>query len=183
MDGFNKVIDLFSESKLITVVISIVIVYSALVILYDLFTKSEIEKKLSFQGRDRVLLGLILFIFYFFMVTGVALDQVIKVIKDSSIWIALLALFSITLAIYIIALILLACIYFIFNLKSNKKTIEVKLFCDKNEYWTIYKVTKDNRVILKKDDEYLTISDIKELDYKIMRAREVEKRKTSKREK
>ncbi len=36
------------------------------------------------------------------------------------------------------------------------------------EYWRIYKVTKDNRVILKKDNDYLLLTDVKELENKII---------------
>ncbi|GIN74747.1 hypothetical protein J14TS2_52220 [Bacillus sp. J14TS2] len=53
---------------------------------------------------------------------------------------------------------------------------EVKLYEDKKEYWEIRKVTRENRVILNKNGDYITLSNVKELDNKIIREKSKKKK-------
>lgn len=179
MDALIKVINVSGVPYLSMAAGIISIFYFIGHLIYDIFTKSDIEKKLSYRGRDRITTMILLFIFYFIIIVLAAFNEVMTIIKDYNLWIAmfvvgvatLLCLILLIFLLGIIKLILISKSYFVYEIKIN----------DKEEYWKILKVTKDGRVILKKDDMYQVISDVSELNHKLIRViKKTRKKKNNK---
>src|SRR5699024_8383045 len=114
--------------------------------------KSEIEKNFSYQIKDRVFLGILLFIIYIVLIVFFTFEEMVKITKEFNLIITIATILFVTIIMYILVVgVMLLARRFLFK---NKKTIyKVRIFDSKpNEFWTLCKITKDNKAIIKNDE-------------------------------
>lgn len=157
-----------STNLQVVIIAGVLIIYSILHILYDILTKSEIEKIITYRGKDRIISLIVTFVLFFLTVIIVGSEEIAGGNKEGNNWIPIIAALIVSIICTALFIIIFTISHLILKGLKLYPEYELKLN-DNGEYWRIFKVTKDNRVILKKDNDYLLLPDVKELENKIIR--------------
>ncbi|WP_121614803.1 hypothetical protein [Virgibacillus halodenitrificans] len=183
MDELGTLNNLISESNIgtaTTIIFIGSITYSIAHIAYDILTKSDIEKCLTYRGKDRIISSFATFIVFLLITVGSSFEQLAKMVAEIGILFTTISVILVTLFLSIIGVIIFIILIWLFTLTKYYPRYEVKLYDNKDEYWRILKVTKNSRVILKRKGSYLTLPDVKELDYKEIRMQTPKSKKRGK---
>lgn len=151
------------------------ILLSAVIYVYEILFKTDIENSVTYKGRDRVILSIMLFILFFIVIVIISLNEMISMYQEYGIIITAITASLISLFFSIVTLILISITVYIFSVTSLIPKYEVEI--KKDEYWRIIKVTKDNKVILKKEEIYQILNEANELNNRKIRAIKKEKKK------
>ncbi len=163
MEVLNEIFNTINIFQTSGAVALVVLLYSVIHWAYDFFTKSDIEKCLTYRGKDRVLSGLLLFIVFVTIGILTTLDKLVNNEYEALFY--FIMIFTISIMCFLIALFFGVIVQIIVILARLDPKFEIKIKSDKGEeYWEISKVTRDNMVILKKDNTFLTLSSANELN-------------------
>ncbi|MEK5070783.1 hypothetical protein [Sporosarcina sp. FSL K6-1508] len=168
MDALNEVVN-GNWVEISGLIFIISIIYSAVHIIYDIITKTDIEKSLTYRGRDRIISSFLIFILFVLVTSVVTAEQLVEMKDENGLFFSILLVIVVSLFFTIICIFVLFIIHFIFTLTKFYPKYEVRINDEKEEYWRILKVTKSGGVILKKKELYLTLPDVNDLDNKIIR--------------
>lgn len=148
-------------------------------IYYDIFTKSDFEKCITYRGNERVLSGFALLILTLLITTLTAFEELIEIIREENLIIGIAVVIVTSLAVFLILISLIIIVYPILLATKILPAFEVLISFDDNkeEYWQINKVTRNNEVILKNGNNYLLLKDVKNLHGKVIRVRNKKKNK------
>ncbi|WP_117161349.1 hypothetical protein [Paraliobacillus sp. X-1268] len=176
MEELYKLIESMGIPNLSWIVGIISIIYFFANTGYDLMTKSDLEKSLSYKGKDRILFTIIIFV-YCVLASIISAFEIILVIFDQyNLLVAIIVVFAVSLILSLIFILIFSIADLIFIVTGLNAKYEVKYSDEKDEFWEINKVAKDNSVILERDGVFKVIPDVKELNYKEIRQRKREKK-------
>lgn len=168
MEAINELVNDLNLLKASGVIFILSIIYTVIKTAYDLFTKSDIEKCLSYRGKDRVLSGLFLFVFITLISIVSSLNELIEMYNKEGAFFAAIVVLTVSVLFFVLVIFFLFLIHLVFLWKKVYPRYEVKIY-DGDDYWEIFKVTKDNSVILRNNGEFLLIKDIHDLVHKNIR--------------
>ena len=169
MDTLNEVLNVSSFAKASVVIFVCSIIYSVVHMTYDITTKSDIEKCLTYRGKDRILSSFFMYIVIVLMTIVLTFEELITISKEGRVFLSVILILSVSMVLFLVTLCILVILHIVLTWTKAYPTYEVKIDDSKDEYWRIYKVTKNNSVILKRKDNYLLLSNVKELDKKIIK--------------
>ncbi|ENH96732.1 hypothetical protein J416_09549 [Gracilibacillus halophilus YIM-C55.5] len=168
MENLMKIVESSGLPYISWVVGIVPIVYFLVHKIYDIFTKSDIERILTYRGKDRVSLFFMFYVYTIILVTISAFEQIVEIWQENNIWIAIVIDLLVSFIFLMTILSVFAIGHLILILSRLYPVYEVKL---DEEYWRIFKVTKDNRVILRKNSMYKVMPDVNELNNQLIRQR------------
>lgn len=151
----------------------VAVIYSVVHEIYDIITKTDIEKCLTYRGRDRILSSFFMFVIYLAATIISAYQELADMNEDLGVLFSSIMVVAVSLVATLLTLLILSLIQWFFVWKKIYPTYEIKI---KDKYWRILKVTKDGNVILKREDLYLTLSSVKDLNDKTIRVQGKEKK-------
>ena len=146
------------------------IVYSGANVVYDIISRTDIENTLAYRGGDRVIVSITMCVLFAIVTVISAFNELSAMYKDHGIFITLITVLIVSVIFSLFALLTLSLVLWIFSFTKFYPKYEVEI--NKDEYWRIIKVTKDNRVILKREDVYQILPEVKDLDYKKIRVQQ-----------
>lgn len=179
MDALKEVLD-GNWVEISGFIFSISIIYSAAHKIYDIATKTDIEKSLTYRGGDRIISSFLIFILFVLVTSVVTVEQLVEMKDENGLFFSILLVIIVSLFFTTICMFILFIIHIIFTSTKYYPRYEVKIDDKKDEYWRILKVTKNDGVILKRGDLYYTLPDVKDLDNKIIRLQDNKKRQKRK---
>lgn len=172
---------LISQDQLgmaMTVVFISSLLYSGANVVYDVVSKTDIENSLTYRGKDRIIVSITLCVLFALITVVFAFDELTEMYSEFGIFITLVTVILASLSFSIIALLMLSLIFWLVSFTGLHPKYEVEI--EENDFWRVIKVTKDGRVILKKEDLYFILSEVKDLDHKVIRLQQNPKKKKSK---
>lgn len=176
---FQFIID--NLSNISWVLLVVIFIYSFLILVYDIVTKSDIEKSISYRGNDRIILGIAIFIFNLFLTFTIFSKELNDIYKQFGPFYTIATIILTAFLLTIIVIFSLGAVHVLSIILNWYPKYEVKLFDDKDDYWEIFKVTRKNKVIVKRGEYYIKLPSINELENKLIRKIKKQKRKKKKR--
>lgn len=183
MDVVNEVINGSNFMKASGVIFISTITYSIVHLIYDTLTKSDIEKCLTYRGKDRILSSFLMFIMIVLITVIFTFTQLVEANNESGLLFSIILVLAVSMILFIVSMSILVIAHLIFIVMKLYPIYEVKIDDKKEEYWRIFKVTKNNNVILQNKNMYLSLSSVKELDNKIIRVQDNKKKQKNRKRK